>query len=497
MCTPREHNSWMIAAVLMTAVSSAAIRAQPLRPSGEEIARAVDSLAARVVDSGLSAAMGVVIVMDQRIVFSRAYGWTDATNHVRADSSTLWYIASTSKSLTGFGASLLAQQGVLDFDTPITTLVPNVKWPRGVDASKLTLARFLSHTHHINDDVFVQNAAFTGVVPESRWADLIPLTSPSGNEDLVYGNFGYNIAAMVIDRKRPEGWRRFLKTAVYAPAGMDETYACVSCVDQRRIAKAHRPNADGRFATLPFEKTDATMNSAGGHLSTLHDLARWAIVQMDGGRIDGKQVFPAGAVALSQRLIARHTVEASKHFGPFDREGWAAGWDIGSYQGERMVSRFGSYSTMRSHLSFLPDRHIGIVALVNAPGASGATDIIAALAYDLEAGRPTAQTTARERLEALIVRVAESRRRAAAEDAARRSIPQPLRHPIADYVGVYGACGRGSQSKPRARHSARNITRSSMMSKRHAEGHERADDGAFSREAHPPRAGRTRPELGS
>jgi hypothetical protein len=32
---------------------------------------------------------------------------------------------------------------------------------------------------------------------------------------------------------------------------------------------------------LPFER-DITMNSAGGHVATLRDLARWTIVQMDG-----------------------------------------------------------------------------------------------------------------------------------------------------------------------------------------------------------------------
>ena len=102
------------------------------------------------------------------------------------------------------------------------------------------------------------------------------------------------------------------------------------------------------------------MNSAGGHISTVHDLARWTIVQMDSGVIDGKRVFPKGAVVLSQTLIAKHTRDQSKKFAFFDREGWGAGWDIGSYEGERMVSRFGSYAQTRSHLSFLPNRRIGV-----------------------------------------------------------------------------------------------------------------------------------------
>jgi CubicO group peptidase (beta-lactamase class C family) len=425
------------AMVFAMTIALSPVGAQSQRPTPDEIARAVDSLAARVVAAGVSPALGVAVVMDGKTILSKAYGWADATNRVPATDQTLWYVASTSKSYTGFGAALLAHRGALDFGTPIAALLPDVRWPAGIDPTRLTLANFLSHTHHIDDAAFVQNAAFTGVRPEARWAELIQYLAPTGNQDLVYSNFGYNIAAMVIDRTRPEGWRRYLDSAVYKPAGMNDTYTRVSGLDSRRIAKPHALNAAGGFTTLTFEKTDATMNSAGGHLATLHDLARWAIVQMDSGRIDGKQVFPSDAVALSHRLIAPHTLEASKRFGPFAREGWAAGWDIGTYNGEPMVSRFGGYSSIRSHLSMLPARRIGVAAQVNAPGASGATDIVAALAYDLEAGRANARATATERLDAIVRQLPAARQRVAASDSVRRSRQRPLSHPVEDFAGSY------------------------------------------------------------
>jgi CubicO group peptidase (beta-lactamase class C family) len=375
--------------------------------------------------------------MDGKTILARSYGVADATERIAADDRTLWYIASTSKSYTGFAVALLAQQGAIDLAAPITTLLPGVQWPAGVDATRLTLANFLSHTSHINDNAVVQSAAFTGAIPESQWPALIKFAAPSGNADLVYTNFGYNVAAMVIDRVRPEGWRRYLDSAVYRPAGMTETYARLAGLDPRRIAKPHRLNPAGGFTTLKFEKADATMNSAGGHVATLRDMARWVIVQMDSGRIDGRQVYPRAAVELSHRLIARHTVEASRKFGPFDREGWAAGWDIGSYRGEPMVSRFGSYSTTRSHLSMLPARRIGVVAQVNGPGASSATDVVAQLVYDLEAGRPNARTLANERVNELTARLPGGRQSQATNDSIRRARQQPLRQPLANYAGAF------------------------------------------------------------
>jgi CubicO group peptidase (beta-lactamase class C family) len=382
--------------------------------------------------------------MDGRTIYAKSHGAADASAGVSANDNTLWYVASTSKSFTGFAVALLAQQGVIRLDAPIMTLLPNAKWNEGVNVRELTLARFLSHTHSLNDNAVVMSAAFTGSIPEAQWPSLIALATPTGNDDLVYSNFGYNVAAMVIDRVRPEGWRRYLEQHVYQPAGLTQTYARVSGLDPTRIAKPHRLRPDARYVTEPFFKTDATMNSAGGHLATLTDLARWTIVQMDSGVIDGRRVFPAEAVALSHRLIARQTRDQAKRFAYFDREGWGSGWDIGSYEGERMVSRFGGYHTTRSHLSFLPRRRIGVVAISTGGLGSSLVDVIAALAYDLEAGRAEARQRAEQRFADLRAQLAAGLTRIAAEDSTRAGRQKPLGRPLSDFAGTYSEPSYGS-----------------------------------------------------
>src|SRR5688572_31235338 len=406
------------------------------RPTPAVIARAADSLAARAVREGLTPAIGVAIAMDGRVLYAKSHGMVDVTAGIRADDRTLWYVASTSKSFTGFGIALLADRGEIRIDAPITTLLPGVAWHPGARATQLTLGHFLSHTHNLNDDAVVQSAAFTGAIPEARWPRLVALAIPTGTNDLVYSNFGYNVAAMVIDRGRKEGWRRYLEDAVYRPAGLGDTHTRVSGLEDR-IAKPHRLLANGQYVTERFQKTNLTMNSAGGHVATLSDLARWTIVQMDSGRIDGKQVFPKSAVARSHQLIARQTRDQAKRFAFFDREGWGAGWDIGSYEGERMISRFGGYHSTRSHLGFLPQRRIGVVVM-SSGGLSALTDIVAAFAYDLEAGRPDARKRAEERMSELRKRFAMSRTNIATQDSIRAARQlQPLGRPLSDFAGVY------------------------------------------------------------
>jgi len=419
--------------------------AQGPRPAAPAIARAVDSVTARAVADGIAPAIGVAITMDGRVIYAKSHGVADVTKGIQADDRTLWYIASTTKAFTGFGVSLLAQKGALRFDAPITTWLPASLWNPEVKVDSLTLAHFLSHTHRINDNAIVNSAAFTGEVPEASWPKLIVLASRMSANDLVYSNFGYNVAAMVIDKLRPEGWRKFLEQNVLLPAGMRDTYSRVSDVDPKRIAMPHRFSAEGRYVTEPFFKTDATMNSAGGHIATLNDLARWTIVQMDSGVIDGRRIYPAEAIRISHRLIAKQTRDQAKKFAFFDREGWAAGWDIGTYEGERMVSRFGSYHSTRSHVSFLPGRRIGVVSMSSA-GPSVVTDIIAAFAYDLEAGRPDARTRVEERMADLRKRIADGKKNVATQDSVRASRQRALSRQLADFAGTYEESSYGKIS---------------------------------------------------
>jgi CubicO group peptidase (beta-lactamase class C family) len=406
---------------------------QPPHPPVEEMVPKIDALVRRVFALGLTPGLGVAVVIDGRTVYEEALGWADA-GQARATEETLWYVASSSKSFTGFGVALLEDAGALDLSAPITQILPQARWHPDARPDELTLAMFLAHTHGLNGNgPVVLNAAFTGAVPEARWPDLLAYHAPTGSRELRYSNLGYNVAAMAIDAVRPEGWKAYLRRSVFEPAGMHDTYMRVSGLDDRRIAKPHRLNAAGDFEGLPFEKRDITMNAAGGHLATLGDLARWITVHMDDGMLDGRRIFPGAVVQRSHEFLGRR----DRTFVFFQRDGWGFGWDIGRYENDLMISRFGGYASLRSHLSFLPTRRVGVVAQTNGDPGFTLSDILAAYVYDLAAGRPDSDARVDERLQ----EVASAREQAVAEAAEDRATrvarQQPLPRPLTDYVGTY------------------------------------------------------------
>jgi len=411
---------------------------QAARPTAAALARAVDSLAQEGIRADLVPGFGLGLVMDGRVILTKGYGFSDATAGIRADEQTLWYLSSTSKSFIGFAVTLLASGGRIDLNAPMTVTLPGVRWHPDADPSLLTLAHFLSHTHHLLETPVVSSAAFTGAIAERDWPGLLVHTRPTGSQDLNYGNLGYNVAAMVVDRLHPAGWRDFQNRELFAPVGMRDTYNRVSGLDPRRFARPHTLDAAGRWHTAPFQKTDETMNSAGGHLSTIGDLARWVIVQMDGGVIDGRRIWPEEVVRRGQQILGRQTRAEARDFLGFHREGWAAGWDVGHYRDEPMVSRFGGYSTTNSQIGFLPARRIGVVAEVIGGVGIRFTTMLMQYAFDLEAGRPDALERAGGVFATLVAQRAAGPRAVAAQDSIRAARQQvPLGRPREAFAGRY------------------------------------------------------------
>ena len=425
-----------LAYAIALAVLTANCRTVPPPPTADPAIQRIDGFVRRAFALGVTPGLGVAVVSEGRIVYTAALGHANVQEGIPVTDSTLWYVASTSKSFTGFGVAMLEAAGELDVTAPITRLLPRATWHPDARPNEITLASFLAHTHGLSGGPLVLSAAYTGAFAEEQFHQLLAFSDPLPTRELNYSNVGYNVASLVIAAKRAEGWKAYLDRNVLAPAGLGDIHHRVTGIPQRRIAKAHELRADGSYEAQPFLKRDRTMNAAGGHLASIEDLARWTILHMDEGRLDGRQVFPAQVVRRAHEILGRQ----NRTFAYFQRDGWGFGWDIGSYDGEAMVSRFGSYTGFRSHLSMLPARRVGVVAQVNSTPGWRLTDIIAAYAYDVFLGRTDADARGQARLDTLVTQLQMRRTRLASAAAPVRTPPRP----IADYVGIYedAALGR-------------------------------------------------------
>src|SRR5437773_3630069 len=107
--------------------------------------------------------IAIVVVKDNKPIFVRAYGMADKEAGIKADTDTLFYIASSTKSFTALAAAMLDQEGKIKFTDPVTKYTPGVRFKNEIP-DKVTIQNLLTHTSGLRNIALQNRFAFTGQI---------------------------------------------------------------------------------------------------------------------------------------------------------------------------------------------------------------------------------------------------------------------------------------------------------------------------------------------
>lgn len=423
----------LVAGIVISGAAPAGSAAQAT--IGGEWRGDVAAMAERLVDAGMSPGFGVAVAVGDWVAYAEGFGAADLDTGRPVTDDTPFYIASSTKSLTATTAVLAAHRGDLDLDAPMTRYLPGASLPDGVERDRIRVRDLLTLTHGLNGSgPIVLRTAFTGEFTRAELLDLLRHHGDTGGYGAFdYNNLGYNLLGMVLESVYRESWKDVVHRLVLEPLEMRGTSAYSSRLDPDRLALPHDFGPDG-FTAIPLAKRDENLHAAGGHFAAARDLARYLAAHQSRGTVEGERVFPAELLASTQRVH----VEQDRTFGPYHRHGWGYGWDIGTYDGDTLVHRFGGFPGFRSHMSFMPDHEIGVVVLVNGGGpASPAADALASYIYDRLLEKPGLAERYEERVADLVAAKERQRQSVAEHRAERAARIAPLNHPLEAYAGLY------------------------------------------------------------
>jgi CubicO group peptidase (beta-lactamase class C family) len=409
--------------------------------SEDETSGRLDLILNDIFTLQMSPGMSVAVVRNGSVIYARGFGYADLENKRPVSPNTQFYIASTTKSLTAFALALLAENGQLDLNAPVARYLPQLKLHEGLDPAQITIEQLLTHTHGIDGDGPVTfRTAYSGDFTREELPSLLVYHAPSASgTNFDYSNIGYNVAGFVIEAVAGKSWKDVVNERILSRMGMKHTSAYASHLDVSNLALPYESTPDG-FKLSSTLKADATMHAAGGHYSSI-DMAAWIGVQMGEGEWNGRQVFPAKVI----RNVQEKHAEQDRKFGEIQRHGWGLGWDLGTYKGDALVHRFGTYTGFRSHVSFMPGRETGVVVLVNdSMIGSFLADAAAFLIYDELSQKGGAEEIRKQTMDKLTQRVPALRQRLATELKKRAVKPQTLPHSLASYSGTYTSKAYGT-----------------------------------------------------
>lgn len=451
------NRPWTVAALLPSLLTlggcAAPMLAEPAgigRPSSAERRFAADFDAfaqAAMTRFTMVPAVSIAVVRHDGPVYVRAFGEADVDRNVPARADTRFYIASSTKAFVGLAAALLDARGEIDLDWTLAELASEVAFAPELRASEVTLRHLLSHTHGLEGDPITFRLAYSGEHdPQTLWR-LLGRLEPNEEAPLgtfSYGNIGYNVAGLLIERRLGRPWQEIVEREVLVPLGMRGTFARGLAAERRRsvFALPYSTVASETPQRLYLVKADETMQSAGGMYSTADDLARWLSLQIAAARGSGPMPLPTAVVAEAQRPIGT----LDQRFGPFERTGYGLGWYSGIYAGETLYHAFGGFPGARAHVSFMPARDLGVAALTNDSAVgSDLIDLLAAYAYDWFAdGSEAAARHGSGALDRLDREATEIRTRIAAQAESRVGRSWMLTLPRLAYVGTYCSADFGT-----------------------------------------------------
>ncbi|MBL9067222.1 MAG: serine hydrolase [Sphingopyxis sp.] len=373
-------------------------------------------------------AISVAIVHRGVPVFVNAKGRADVEAGIAATPDTPFYIASSTKSFVGTAFALLDARGTIDLDWTMRELAPDIAFAPDVPADKISLRDLLAHRHGLAGDAMAFRLAYSGEYDDATLLRLLAQIRPDPDTppgSFRYGNIGYNIAALLVERRIGRRWQDIVQDELLAPLAMTETLT--EGLAERRGAPVAAPYRGGE--RLYLVKDDRTMHAAGGMYASASDMARWLTLQLqDKGEL-------AQAAATARAPVA--TLDGA--FGPFRRTGYGLGWYTGPYAEQTLYHAFGSFVGARAHVSVLPAAGLGVAAATNDEGAGfRIVDLAALYTYDWYLhGAMHAEAKAAEQIETLAGQWARQVEKVAAQRAERAARASQLTLPAAAYAGDY------------------------------------------------------------
>ncbi|MDP2528595.1 MAG: serine hydrolase domain-containing protein [Candidatus Palauibacterales bacterium] len=289
-----------------------------------------------------------------RIVKAKGYGLADVELDVPVTPHTIFQSGSVGKQFTSAMILLLARDGKLALDDPITKYLPE-----GADVWKgITIRNLLTHTSGIQD---YENADPPIVDLRRDYTDAqlahlfarLPLVFPPGTT-WSYSNTGYVLLGIIIDRVTGAHWNVFLHDRVFGPLGM-KTARMIGLPDIIPNRASGYVMDDGHLANQEWVSPTWEHTADGALYFTVLDLARW-----DAG-LSGDAFLTAAE---------KREMWTPVHLADGTTTSYGFGWEVRGRPGHRVVEHAGGWQGFSTHIVRYVDDSVTVAVLTNLAGAA-------------------------------------------------------------------------------------------------------------------------------
>ncbi len=292
----------------------------------------------------------VLVSLAGHIICQRSIGYADFRTKKKLAYDSVFQIASLTKQFTALAIMILAEEGKLAYDHPVSLYLPELPY------KGMTIRHLLNHTAGLPNYMWLV---------EHRWQEK----RDPYNDDIVgllakykpdryfkagtrfnYSNTGYVLLATIVEEVSGADFADFVRERIFIPLDMKKSFVysrVKNRINRERLNGYYRRR--GRYRINPETPHDGAVGDK-GIFSTSGDLFKW------------------DRALYTNRLVSAGTMErAFKRLRLKNGYRWhyGFGFRIKEFLGKKVVYHFGKWNSFQSCISrYIEDRHT-IILLCN------------------------------------------------------------------------------------------------------------------------------------
>jgi len=290
----------------------------------------------------------VAVVKDGSVVHRAAYGLANLEWQIPLQPDTIFRLASVTKQFTAVAIMMLAEQGKLSVDDPLTKFLPD--YP--TSGHHITVHHLLTHTSGIfsyTSSPEALNNLLADRTPQEICDSFcrVPFDFKPGARFL-YNNSGYILLGMIIEKLSGMSYADFIQKHIFEPLGMKNSYYLSNEPIVARRASGYDEGPNGLQNSRYISMTQP--HAAGALGSTVDDLVLW------------DRALTENRLISAETLAQMHT-SATLEDGTLTNYGY--GWAVTQYQQRPVIEHGGGIFGFSTFVARFPEDGLSLVVLSN------------------------------------------------------------------------------------------------------------------------------------
>jgi len=295
--------------------------------SSERLSR-IDKMLGEAIEKGSIPGAVALVARNGKVVYHKAFGMADNESGRLMKRDDIFRIASQTKAITATAVMILWEEGKFRLDDPISKYIPEFKNPVLIKTfnpkdttyttepavGEITIRQLLNHTSGVGYGFIDGDERFRMIYHKAGITDAftaekviladnikklgkMPLHFNPG-EKYSYSE-GLDILGYLIEIVSGMPFDQFLRTRLFDPLGMDDTWFYLPDEKAPRLVSVQEPK-DGTWKRFPVTSYDpeypvkgAKSYFAGGAglSSTVKDYAKLLQMYLNGGELNGRRIL--------------------------------------------------------------------------------------------------------------------------------------------------------------------------------------------------------------